>query len=83
MGYEGQRLAACRRIALPIADIQHENPGGVGKGRLLTLSCHLPVSAFGRTDLMGSRAGSAQTNAERARMQTANYQLVEKALYRF
>jgi len=30
--------AACRRIGLLIADIQHENPRGVGKGRLLTLT---------------------------------------------
>jgi hypothetical protein len=29
-------LAACRRIGLLIADAQHENPRGVGKGRLLT-----------------------------------------------
>jgi hypothetical protein len=32
-------VAACRRIGPPIADIQHENPRGVGKGRLLTRSC--------------------------------------------
>jgi hypothetical protein len=31
-------LAACRRIGLLIADVQHENPRGVGKGRLLTRS---------------------------------------------
>jgi hypothetical protein len=28
-------LAACCRIGLPIADIQQEDPRGVGKGRLL------------------------------------------------
>ena len=40
-------LAACCRIGLPIADIQHENPRGVGKGRLLTQSGHSRLTAFG------------------------------------
>jgi hypothetical protein len=35
-------------MGLPIADIQHENPRGVGKGRLLTLSCLSRASARGR-----------------------------------
>jgi hypothetical protein len=32
-------LAAYYLIGLPISDIQHENPRGVGRGRLLTRSC--------------------------------------------
>ena len=31
-------LAACCLIGLPIPDIQHETPRGIGKGRLLTPS---------------------------------------------
>jgi hypothetical protein len=31
-------VAACRRIGILIADVQHENLRGVSKGRLFTLS---------------------------------------------
>ena len=39
-GYASARrlLAACCLIGIPVPDIQHENPPGVGKGRLLTQS---------------------------------------------
>jgi hypothetical protein len=35
---------ACRRIGVLIADAQHENPRGVGKGRLLTPSSRSRIS---------------------------------------
>lgn len=41
-------LAACGRIGLPIADIQLENPRGIGKGRLLTRNCHSRPTALGK-----------------------------------
>jgi hypothetical protein len=47
-GIVGQRdarplLAGMRLIGLPIPDIQHENPRGVGKGRLLIPSGRLAL----------------------------------------
>jgi len=39
------QVAACRLIGLPIPDIQHENPRGVGKGPLLTRCCLLRTAA--------------------------------------
>jgi len=43
---EGPVLAACCRITLPIADIQHENPRGVGEGCLVTRSGPWSMSAL-------------------------------------
>jgi hypothetical protein len=36
--HERPKLAVCRRIGLPIADVQDENRRDIGKGRLLTQS---------------------------------------------
>jgi hypothetical protein len=43
-------VAGKRLIGLPIPDIQHENPRGVGKSRLLTPSRRTPVTAIGRSN---------------------------------
>jgi hypothetical protein len=40
--------AGKRRMLVPIADIQHEAPGTVSKGRLATLTCRWWTSGIGQ-----------------------------------
>ena len=56
-------LAGKRLIALPIPDIQHENPRDVCKGRLLTPICLSPMAASGCLNrgllvIVGAEAGN-------------------------
>jgi hypothetical protein len=55
-------LAACCLIGIPVPDIQHENPRGVGKGGLLTRRSPSPISEA-IIDIQSSRHSEVQARA--------------------